>query len=145
MKIKIKKFNENATTPTYGSEKAAAFDIYSGEQVTILPGETIAVETHLGFDLPEGYYLQLYPRSGLSYTSKIRIANSCPVIDEDYKGSIKIILDNIMTKFPNPYIINKGQRIAQGIVRKVDQVEFEEVIELSETERGTNGFGSSGL
>lgn len=146
MKLKVKKLTPDANLPTYGSEKAAAFDLYSNEQFTILPGHTAAIGTGLAFDLPENHYLEIYPRSGLSLNSNIRIANAPGIVDEDYKGEVKIIIDNAMTKFPNPYIIGKGQRIAQGIVRfRKEQDEFQEVENLTETARGDKGFGSSGV
>jgi dUTP pyrophosphatase len=146
MKLKVKKLHRNAMIPTYGSKNAAAFDLYSAEQVTVQPGQTVAIDTGLAFDLPENHYLEIYPRSGLSLNSNIRIANAPGIVDEDYRGSVKIIVDNVMVKFPNPYIINIGQRLAQGIVRfRKEQDEFEEVNELSETERGDKGFGSSGI
>lgn len=145
MKLKIKKLHPDAVLPTYATTGSAAFDIASLEQVTILPGETIKVRTGLSFEVPEGYELEIRPRSGLSLNSKIRLSNSPGTIDSDYRGEVHFILDNIMTKFPNPYIISKGQRLGQCIVRKVDQVEFEEVTDLTETERGEKGFGSSGV
>lgn len=144
MKLKVKKLHPEAVLPSYATVGSAAFDIASVEQVTILPGETIKVRTGLSFEVPEGYELEIRPRSGLSFNSKIRLSNSPGTIDSDYRGEVHFILDNLMTKFPNPYIINVGQRLGQGIIRKVDQVEFEEVTELSETERGEKGFGSSG-
>jgi dUTP pyrophosphatase len=145
MKLKVKKLHPEAKLPTYATEFAAGFDISSCEQAVVLPGETIKIRTGLSFEIPEGYELEIRPRSGLSFTSKIRLSNSPGTIDSDYRGEVHFILDNLMTKFPNPYTIMIGQRLGQGIVRKVDQVEFEEVEELTETERGEKGFGSSGL
>jgi len=145
MKLKVKKLHPDAILPSYATVGSAAFDIASIEQLTILPGETKKVRTGLSFEIPEGYELEIRPRSGLSLNSKIRLSNSPGTIDSDYRGEVHFILDNLMTKFPNPYIVAKGQRLGQGIIRKVDQVEFEEVIELSETERGENGFGHSGV
>jgi dUTP pyrophosphatase len=144
MKLKVKKLHEDATMPSYGTAGAAAFDIASMEQYTILPGETVKVRTGLAFEVPEGYELEIRPRSGLSFTSKIRLSNSPGTVDSDYRGEVHFILDNLMTKFPNPYLIMKGQRLGQGILREVTRVEFEEVTELSETIRGQKGFGSTG-
>jgi dUTP pyrophosphatase len=146
MKLKVKKLTKDAQLPTYGNKQAAAFDLYANEQITILPGQTVAVGTGLAFDLPPTHYLEIYPRSGLSLNTNIRIANAPGIVDEDYRGEVKIIIDNIMTKFPNPYTVSKGQRLAQGIVRfRKEQDEFEEVNSITETERGNNGFGSTGL
>lgn len=144
MKIKVKKLHPDAFLPTYGSLGAAAFDIYSIEQTTIMPGQTLAIDTGLGFELDPGYYLEIRPRSGLSLNTKIRIANSPGTVDFDFKGSVKIIVDNLLGQFPEKYIIKKGERIAQALLKKYDQVEFEEVQELSETERGEKGYGSTG-
>lgn len=144
MKLKVKKLDKDAVIPTYGTAGAAAFDISSLEEVTILPGATVKVRTGLSFEIPEGYELEIRPRSGLSFNSKIRLSNSPGTIDSDYRGEVHFILDNLMTKFPNPYTVTKGQRLGQGIIRKVDQVEFEEVKELSSTERGEKGIGSTG-
>ena len=145
MKVKIKKVHEAAITPTYGTPHSAGFDISSIEQVTVFPGETVKIRTGLVFELEPGYELEIRPRSGLSLKSKIRLSNSPGTIDSDYRGEVFFIVDNIMTKFPNPYIIHAGQKLGQGIIRKVDQVEFEEVIEVNQTERGDGGFGHTGL
>jgi dUTP pyrophosphatase len=144
LNLKIKKLDPTAILPSYATEGSAAFDISSLEQITILPGQTVKVRTGLAFEVPEGYELEIRPRSGLSLNSKIRLSNSPGTIDSDYRGEVHFILDNLMTKFPNPYTVIKGQRLGQGILRKVDRVEFVEVEELSETVRGEKGFGSSG-
>ena len=144
MILKYKKSHPDAIEPKYATEGAAAFDLSSIEEITILPGETKLVRTGLNFQIEEGYELEIRPRSGLSLNSKIRLSNSPGTIDSDYRGEVHFILDNLMTKFPNPYTVIKGQRLGQGILRKVDRVEFVEVEELSETVRGEKGFGSSG-
>lgn len=145
MELKVKKLHKDAILPTYGSKGAAAFDLASIEEFRLLPGDIVKVRTGLAFEIPPGYELEIRPRSGLSFNSKLRIANSPGTIDSDYRGEVEIIVDNIMGKFPNPYTITKGQRLAQGIIRKVDQVTFVEVEELNETVRGAKGFGSSGI
>ena len=96
----------------------------------------------LAFEIPDGYELQVRPRSGLSAKTKLRVSNSPGTIDSDYRGEVCIILDNISSE--ESYTINKGERIAQGIISKVEKITFEEVEELSETERGEAGFGSTG-
>lgn len=146
MKIKIKKLHELAQIPSYGTKGSAGFDIASVEQVRVLAGETKLIKTGLSFEIPAGYEMEIRPRSGLSLKSKIRLSNSPGTIDSDYRGEVHFIVDNIMTKFPNEYLIEIGQKLGQGIIRKVDQVEFEEISEqdeLTETERGSNGFGST--
>jgi dUTP pyrophosphatase len=144
MDLKIKKLDPNAILPSYATQGSAAFDISSLEEITILPGHTVKVRTGLAFEIPEGYELEIRPRSGLSLNSKIRLSNSPGTVDSDYRGEVHFILDNLMTKFPNSYTVTKGQRLGQGIIRKVDRVEFVQVEELSETQRGEKGFGSSG-
>lgn len=144
MKIKVKKLHELAQIPSYGTGGAAGFDIASVEQVTVQPGDTILVRTGLSFEVPPGYYMQVVPRSGLSSRSKIRLANTPGTIDEDYRGEVKFIVDNLLGKFPEPYIVKIGEKLGQGFIKKYDKVEFEEVSEkLSETVRGESGFGST--
>lgn len=145
MDLKVKKLHPDAQIPSYATSGAAGFDISSIEQVTILPGETVSVRTGLAFEIPEGYELEIRPRSGLSLKSKIRLSNSPGTIDSDYRGEVHFILDNLMTKFPNPYTVTAGQRLGQGFLRKVDKVNLIEVTSLSTTDRGSNGFGSSGV
>jgi dUTP pyrophosphatase len=140
-KVKIKKLNENATIPKYQTFGAAGFDFHATEHKVIMPGETVLVGTGLSIELPVLTELQVRPRSGMSLKTKIRVSNSPGTIDEDFRGEIKIILDNIGHL---PYTVNIGDRIAQGVVSPVIQVIFEEVEELSDTTRGAGGFGSSG-
>lgn len=144
MKIKVKKLSKLAQIPTYGTKEAAGFDIASIEEVVVLPGETKLIKTGLSFEIPSGYFMDIRPRSGLSSKTKLRLSNAPGTIDSDYRGQIMFIVDNLMTKFPNPYTVKVGEKLGQGIIKKIDQVEFEEVEELTETERGSNGFGSTG-
>ncbi len=94
--------------------------------------------------IPEGYELQIRPRSGLSGKSKIRVANSPGTIDSDYTGEILIIVDNISQNQADSFRINEGDRIAQGVLKQVERAEFEVVGELDDTDRGSGGFGSTG-
>jgi len=144
MKVKVKKLHELAQIPSYGTEHAAGFDIASIEQVTIMPGQTLLVRTGLSFEIPEGYYMQVVPRSGLSSKTSVRLSNAPGTIDSDYRGEVKFILDNLMGKFPEPYIVKIGEKLGQGMIKKYDKVEFEEIEELTTTERGEKGFGSTG-
>ena len=143
MKVKVKKLHELAQTPVYADEFAAGFDIASIEQVVIQPGQTLKVRTGLAFEIEPGYYMQIVPRSGLSSKTKIRLSNSPGTIDSNYRGEVLFILDNLMGKFPEPYTIKIGEKLGQGLIKKYEKVEFEEIEELNETERGTNGFGST--
>lgn len=146
MKIKIKKLNQDATIPMYATSGSAGFDFHSIEDVNIYPGQTIAIKTGLSFEIPTGYELQVRPRSGLSLKTNLRISNSPGTIDSDYRGEVCIIVDNIdfSSETKASYEIKKGDRIAQGVICPIQQVEFEEVEELDRTERGESGFGSTG-
>lgn len=139
MIIKFKKLSQNAQVPTYTTSGAACFDLYSVERVTVRAEDMQTVGTGIAVEVPEGYALMLYSRSGHG-VKRISLANSVGVIDSDYRGEIKALIKNdgffAMDVFP-------GDRIAQGMIIPVNQVTFEEG-ELSDTERGTGGFGSTG-
>lgn len=107
-----------------------------------MPGETVLVGTGLSFEIPLGFELQVRPRSGMSLKTKLRVSNSPGTIDSDYRGEVKIIIDNIGH---SPYTVEIGDRIAQGVIAQAFQTVFEEVTELTDTERGAGGFGSSGV
>lgn len=141
MKVKIKKLSDLATLPKYQTTGSSGFDFHSTEDCVIMPGDIKLIGTGLSFELPEGTELQVRPRSGISAKTKIRVANSPGTIDRDFTGEVKIILDNTGSL---PYTVKVGDRIAQGIVCPVYKVELVEVTELSDTERGSGGFGSSG-
>lgn len=141
--MKIKKLNNNAVIPKYQSTGASGFDFHSTEDICIMPGETVMVSTGLAFEIPEGKEIQVRPRSGMSAKTKIRVSNSPGTVDADFRGEVKILLDNIGLM---PYTVRIGDRIAQGVVSDVIQTSFEEVEEFdSTTERGDKGFGSSGV
>lgn len=142
MNIKVKKLYKDVVLPEYKTSGAAAFDFESMIDIIINPNETKIIPTGLAFEIPDGYELQVRPRSGLSAKTKLRVSNSPGTIDSDYRGEVCIILDNISSE--ESYTINKGERIAQGVISKVEKITFEEVKNLSETERGEAGFGSTG-
>ena len=142
MNIKVKKLYKDVVLPEYKTSGAAAFDFESMIDIIINPNETKIIPTGLAFEIPDGYELQVRPRSGLSAKTKLRVSNSPGTIDSDYRGEVCIILDNISSE--EIYTINKGERIAQGVISKIEKITFEEVEELSETERGEAGFGSTG-
>ena len=142
MKVKIINKSKN-NLPFYATKGSAGMDVYSNEELELEPLSTTIVKTGLFVKIPEGYEIQVRPRSGLSAKSKLRIANSPGTIDSDYLGEIGIIIDNISDIYH--YLIKKGERIAQLVLKKVEQIEWEEVEEFSEaTERNTGGFGSTG-
>lgn len=145
MKIKIKKLYFDAVIPTQGSDQAAGYDLYArgilGECAIIQPHETRMIGTGIAMEIPNGYFGGIYPRSGLAAKSGLRPANCVGVIDSDYRGEIKVAIHNDSN---TPKMVNDGDRIAQLIIQPYLNVEFEETDELSDTERGSGGFGHSG-
>src|ERR1700734_2772666 len=150
MKVKIKKLHPEAIVPKYQTSDASGFDLRVLEAISIAPGETKLVKTGLAVSIPKGYELQVRPRSGTSFKTKLRVANSPGTIDADYRGEVCVIMENIgphggtNNGEQNTYHLKSGERIAQGVVCPVLQVEFEEVEELDETKRGLGGWGSTG-
>jgi dUTP pyrophosphatase len=136
--IKIRLLDKEAKVPTYGSEEAAGFDLYSSEDSIILPGETKKIKTSLSVEMPKGYHIQIWDRSGLGSKGIHRFAG---VVDSDYRGEIMIVLHNT-TK--SEFKISKGDRIAQALLLPIIQASFIQSEELSETQRNQGGFGSTG-
>lgn len=128
--------------PTYGTEGAAAFDIYIPEDV-IIKACTFGNKVPLGIavELPKGTCLILCARSSLGTKSMLRVSNAIGVIDSDYRGEISVVVDNIGLRDAE---LKQGERICQGIITPIIQEHFEVVDELSETVRGSGGFGSTG-
>jgi dUTP pyrophosphatase len=141
MKLKIKKLNSEAVIPAYQTKEAAGFDLHSIEDAVINPGERKLIGTGLAFEIEFGYEVQIRPRSGLAFKHGITVLNSPGTIDSDYRGEIKVLLINHSN---SPFEIKKGERIAQAVVAPVIQAEIIEVEELSSTDRGEGGFGSTG-
>ena len=146
LQINIKKLNENAIIPTYGSEFAAGADLYAithndTNMVEILPRETAFIGTGIAMEIPEGYVGLIYARSGLACKQGLAPANKVGVIDSDYRGEIMVALYNQSNETK---VITSGDRIAQIIIQPVMQFDFIEVDKLNESERGDSGFGSTG-
>jgi len=141
IKVKTLKLHEDAMIPEYKTLGASGVDLRTVKTIVIEPKDTVIVGTGLAFEIPEGYEMQIRPRSGLSAKTKLRIANSPGTIDSDYRGEVGIIIDNTGIE---PITILAGERIAQAVIQKVEQVIFEEVDQLSDTKRGKGGFGSTG-
>ena len=116
MKVNIKLLHADAIIPKYQTSGSAGFDIHAVEHTEVYPGETKVLKTGLSFEIPEGYELQIVPRSGISAKTKLRISNSPGTIDSDFRGEVGIIVDNIDFHSDKkiPYIIKIGDRIAQG-------------------------------
>ena len=141
--IFVKKLNVNAKIPTRGSAAAAGYDLYADteENLIILPHETVIIGTGLAFELPERTFGAIYARSGLASKKGLRPANCVGIVDSDYRGEVKVALHNDSEEAQE---ISAGERIAQLILQSYLPMEFTEVEELSEAERGDNGFGSTG-
>ena len=138
--IAVKRLSTQAILPQYQSSGASGFDFHASENVTLEPGETKLVPTGLAFEIPIGQELQVRPRSGLSLKTKLRIPNSPGTVDADYRGEVKIIMENTGD---TTHFIQVGDRVAQGVICPVIQVQLGEVQELSDTARGEGGFGST--
>ncbi len=143
MKIQVKKLSPIAAIPTRGSVHAAGYDLYAclDAPVEVKAGETVKIGTGLSIAVPEGYFGAIFARSGLAAKEGLRPANCVGVADSDYRGEYIVALhnDSDITRTVTP-----GERIAQLVVMPYLSVEFEEAENLSETERGAGGFGSTG-
>lgn len=171
--VKVKKVHKDAVIPKYATVGAGAFDLVAVEDVFILPGEIAKIPLGLAFEIPEGFGLFVIMRSGTGFKTRLRQSNKIGLIDSDYRGEVSMLFDNVNDPTPlprwgdstyqtmltiegkrvasdagfdrNTYIIRKGDRVAQGYIIPLPQVEFEESDELSETERGDGGFGHTGV
>ncbi|MFD3198897.1 dUTP diphosphatase [Bacillus sp. LR_5] len=181
MNVNIKRLSPDAQTPTYAHSTDAGFDLAASEDVIIEPGATACVPTGLAFEIPEGYEMQIRPRSGITLKTKLRV--QLGTVDEGYRGEVGVIVDNIAQKigeedtrylfvdggcentekaeffdfniddyrYGNVYVpdstykIRKGDRIAQALIKPVEQAVFTEVDALGDSDRGADGFGSSGV
>jgi dUTP pyrophosphatase len=151
MKIHVRRLHPDAIIPKYQTPGASGFDLHAIEDTLIQPGETKLVRTGIAVDVGRGYELQVRPRSGLSLKTPIRVANAPGTIDSDYRGEVSVIihlLPHFMNEggyaFVGPYRVNKGDRIAQGVVCPVVQADLEVTDELASSQRGEQGFGSTG-
>lgn len=142
MQIKIKKLNENVVTPTYATEGAACFDISASECARIQAGEQQVIGTGLSFEIPEGFVMMVYSRSGHGFKHGVRLGNGTGVIDSDYRGELKVCLRN---DGDSGIFVDVGDRVVQAMIMPVPKVVFEEAEQLSETNRGEGGFGSTGV
>ncbi len=141
--VRIKKLNENAVIPTYGSEYSAGADLYAcvPDSISIAAGETVLVPTGLVMEIPQGYAGLIYARSGLASKKGLAPANKVGVIDADYRGEIMVALHNHSGKGAD---VAPGERIAQLVITPFLKAVFDETDELSDTVRGAGGFGSTG-
>ncbi|NMB66285.1 MAG: dUTP diphosphatase [Spirochaetes bacterium] len=143
MKVRFKKLSENAITPMKAYKGDACFDLYASWVAVNVAKEYIKYGTGIAIEIPEGYVGLVFPRSSIVNTPFI-LKNSVGVIDSGYRGEITVVFTNVKTIDPlRGY--REGERIAQILILPIPEVELEEVDELSPSERGTNGYGSSGL
>jgi dUTP pyrophosphatase len=142
MKIKLKKLHKDAVIPTYATDGSAAVDLYAIEDVSWRNMETKCIRSGWVMEIPKGWYAEIRPRSGISIKNSLIIPNSPCTIDSDYRGEVVTYMKLIFTLNFN---IRKGDRYAQMMIKKVIPIEFEEAEELSKTDRGTGGFGSTGV
>ena len=141
--IRVKKLNPNAILPTYGSVEAAGADLYAclDSAVTIAPGESAFIPTGIALEVPKGCAGLVYARSSMGVKRGLAPANKVGVIDSDYRGEIRVVLLNHSKQ---PQTVEPGERVAQFIITPVLTPDYEEVETLSDTARGTGGFGSTG-
>lgn len=139
MEVKVKKLNEEAKIPEYAYEDDAAFDLFAIEGVNIKPGERVQIKTGLAIQIPQGFVSLIWDKSGLSHKAGLKTLGG--VIDSGFRGEWMIGLINLSNE---DYKIEKGHKVAQAIIQKKETVKFTEVEELSDSERGEGGFGSSG-
>lgn len=141
--VKVKKLHKEAKLPLYAKDGDAGADLYSVEEVIGLKAnERALISTGIAIELPEGYEAQIRPRSGMAFKQGLTVLNSPGTIDTKYRGQIKVIIYNASNKTVD---IPAGTKIAQMVVKPVEQANFKEVKELSDSERGTDGFGSTGV
>ncbi|MCI4400334.1 MAG: dUTP diphosphatase [Campylobacteraceae bacterium] len=139
--VKVKILSADAVIPKYQTSEAAGFDLHSVDEKTIKAGERDVVKTGLAVTLPNGYELQVRPRSGLALKNGITVLNTPGTVDSDYRGELMVILLNTSKE---DFVIKKGDRIAQAVIKEILQADFAVVDELDSTERGSKGFGSTG-
>lgn len=153
MNINIKQLHNNATIPTYAHHGDACFDLHAAtvagfEKIghIVYEGAPLVCGTGLAFEIPDGHVMLVFSRSGHGFKHDVRLANCTGIIDAGFTGEVmvKLTCDSPDEDLTPPYKVNPGDRIAQALVIPVERVSFTVVDELSETERGTGGLGSSG-
>lgn len=149
IQLKVKKVDPNAKLPTYATSGSACFDLYaltvnkSKDEISLLTkGNPVVCGTGLEFEIPEGFAMKIHSRSGHGFKNEVRLVNCTGIIDSDYRAEVMVKL--VCDKHGEGLEIKPGERVAQGEIVRVEQCEFIETDALSETERGTGGFGSTG-
>lgn len=142
---KVKVINRSGNPlPAYETAQAVGLDVRAniGEPITLGPLERTMVPTGLYFQIPEGYEIQVRPRSGLAAKHGVTVINSPGTIDPDYRGELKVLLVNLSNE---PFVIEPGERVAQLVFARYERLAWEEAVVLDETSRGAGGFGSTGV
>ena len=142
--ILIKRLSKDVALPKYETEGSSGLDLaaHTDKQIKILPGKSEIIPTGLAVAIPKNFEIQIRPRSGLAAKSQISVLNTPGTIDADYRGELKVILINLSDKV---FVVEKGLRIAQMVLCPVVKATLKEVTELEDTERGSGGFGSTGI
>ena len=142
--ILIKRLSKDVALPKYETEGSSGLDLAANvdKQIKILPGKSEIISTGLAVAIPKNFEIQIRPRSGLAAKSQISVLNTPGTIDADYRGELKVILINLSNKV---FVVEKGLRIAQMVLCPVVKATLKEVTELENTERGSGGFGSTGI
>lgn len=139
MSLRIRRLSEVALIPKRGTTYAAGLDLFSPLDCVVMPNQRLLVKLDISLELENGTFGHILPRSSLSLKNGIHIGAG--IIDSDYRGNVGVLLFNLSDQ---PFIVSRGDRIAQLVVKRYEIVEPEEVFEISETERGLGGFGSTG-
>lgn len=142
LKVKFNRLVPHAKMPTKATRGSGAYDIYSTDELLLAPEGRYAFGTGLAMEIPEGFVALVCPRSGLAVKNGVTILNAPGVIDADYRGEVKAIVINHDLR--EPLFVSKGDKVGQLLFVKAEEVQFEEVEELTSTQRGTGGFGSTG-
>ena len=142
--ILIKRLSKDVALPKYETEGSSGLDLAANtdKQIRIMPGKSEIIPTGLAVAIPKNFEIQIRPRSGLAAKSQISVLNTPGTIDADYRGELKVILINLSDKV---FVVEKGLRIAQMVLCPVVKATLKEVTELENTERGSSGFGSTGI
>lgn len=141
MKVEVVKLNKDLPTPKYAHHGDAGMDLYSAVDAVLEPGEWKIIPSGIKISVPYGFEAQVRPRSGLAAKFGVTVVNSPGTIDHEYRGEVGVIMINHNKQ---PFVIKKGERIAQLVFHKIEIVHLEEVEQISETTRGAGGFGSTG-
>ncbi len=141
MMIKVKKLSETAQLPYRATEGAAGYDLFANEHATLEPGACCVIGTGLSVEIPPGFEMQIRSRSGLAAKEQVFVLNSPGTIDSDYRGEVRVVLFNLGRKTQT---FVPGSKIAQAVIAAVPEVRYEEGTDLSETSRGSGGFGHTG-